>query len=109
MCECNDCMSITIVISSNYWYKFIFFIDAGRIGIAAQALGIAQASLDCAMDYAANRQAFGAPINKLQMIQQKIADMAMKLESSRLLTWRAARLKDSDKPYTKVYQRCLNK
>ncbi|XP_012232127.1 short-chain specific acyl-CoA dehydrogenase, mitochondrial [Linepithema humile] len=76
-------------------------LDAGRIGIAAQALGIAQASLDCAMDYASKRQAFGQSIIKLQTIQQKIADMALKLESSRLLTWRAAQLKDSGKPYTK--------
>ncbi|TGZ37994.1 short-chain specific acyl-CoA dehydrogenase, mitochondrial [Temnothorax longispinosus] len=76
-------------------------LDSGRIGIASQALGIAQASLDCAMDYATKRQAFGQPIVKLQAIQQKIADMALKLESSRLLTWRAAQLKDSGKPYTK--------
>ena len=76
-------------------------LDAGRIGIAAQALGIAQASLDCAVAYAANRQAFGSPIIKLHAIQQKIADMALRLESSRLLTWRAAVLKDSGKPYTK--------
>ncbi|KAG7200005.1 hypothetical protein KM043_014427 [Ampulex compressa] len=76
-------------------------LDSGRIGIASQALGIAQASLDCAMEYAAKREAFGAPIIKLQTIQQKIADMALKLESSRLLTWRAAHLKDNGKPYTK--------
>jgi len=65
-------------------------------------LGIAQASLDCAMDYAAKRQAFGKPIIKLQAIQQKIADMALKLESSRLLTWRAAKLKDAGESFTKV-------
>ena len=76
-------------------------LDAGRIGIAAQALGIAQASLDCAVEYAVKRQAFGNSIIKLQIIQQKIADMALKLESSRLLTWRAATLKDNNKPYTK--------
>ncbi|XP_012278223.1 short-chain specific acyl-CoA dehydrogenase, mitochondrial [Orussus abietinus] len=76
-------------------------LDAGRIGIASQALGIAQASLDCAMDYASKRIAFGAPIIKLQSIQNKIADMALKLEGSRLLTWRAAQLKDARKPFTK--------
>ncbi|EFN71538.1 Short-chain specific acyl-CoA dehydrogenase, mitochondrial [Camponotus floridanus] len=76
-------------------------LDSGRIGIAGQALGIAQASLDCAIDYAAKRQAFGQSIIKLQTIQQKIADMALRLESSRLLTWRAAQLKDNDKSYTK--------
>ncbi|CAK9825813.1 Short-chain specific acyl-CoA dehydrogenase, mitochondrial [Anthophora retusa] len=76
-------------------------LDAGRIGIAAQALGIAQASVDCAIEYAAKRQAFGSPIIKLHAIQQKIADMVLKLEGSRLLTWRAAVLKDNNKPYTK--------
>lgn len=76
-------------------------LDAGRIGIASQALGIAQASLDCAVEYASKRMAFGNPILKLQAIQQKIADMALRLESARLLTWRAAVLKDNEKPYTK--------
>ncbi|XP_071448455.1 short-chain specific acyl-CoA dehydrogenase, mitochondrial [Hetaerina americana] len=77
-------------------------LDAGRIGIASQALGIAQASLDCAIDYAAKRIAFGAPILKLQSIQQKLADMALRLESARLLTWRAAVLKDKKEPFTKA-------
>lgn len=118
----------------------------GRIGIAAQALGIAQAALDCAVNYAGNRRAFGAPLTKLQGIQVmrwrlweaggrelslplsfyllpypsseggatadgwpgaplqfKLADMALALESARLLTWRAAMLKDNKKPFTKVY------
>lgn len=76
-------------------------LDAGRIGIASQALGIAQASVDCAVEYASKRNAFGSPIIKLQAIQTKIADMALRLESARLLTWRAAVLKDSNKPFTK--------
>lgn len=76
-------------------------LDSGRIGIAAQALGIAQASLDLAVDYAAKREAFGAPLTKLQAIQFKLADMALQLESARLLTWRACVLKDSKKPFTK--------
>lgn len=76
-------------------------LDAGRIGIASQALGIAQASLDVAVEYATKRTAFGQPISKLQAIQQKLADMALRLESARLLTWRAAWLKDQHKPYTK--------
>ena len=65
-------------------------------------MGIAQASLDCAMEYASKRMAFGKAIIKLQAIQVKLADMATKLESSRLLTWRAAYLKDQREPYTKV-------
>uniref|UniRef100_A0A7M4EA32 Short-chain specific acyl-CoA dehydrogenase, mitochondrial n=1 Tax=Crocodylus porosus TaxID=8502 RepID=A0A7M4EA32_CROPO len=76
-------------------------LDTGRIGIASQALGIAQAALDCAVDYAEKRVAFGSPITKLQAIQFKLADMAVALESARLLTWRAAMLKDSGKPFTK--------
>ncbi|CAH4027878.1 short-chain specific acyl-CoA dehydrogenase, mitochondrial [Pieris brassicae] len=76
-------------------------LDAGRIGIASQALGIAQASLDVAVDYASKRIAFGKPIIKLQAIQNKIADIAVKLESARLLTWRAAWLKDNKQPFTK--------
>uniref|UniRef100_A0ABI7YVI9 short-chain acyl-CoA dehydrogenase n=1 Tax=Felis catus TaxID=9685 RepID=A0ABI7YVI9_FELCA len=76
-------------------------LDMGRIGIAAQALGISQAALDCAVNYAENRKAFGAPLTKLQSIQFKLADMALALESARLLTWRAAMLKDNKKPFTK--------
>ncbi|XP_015733452.1 short-chain specific acyl-CoA dehydrogenase, mitochondrial isoform X3 [Coturnix japonica] len=78
-------------------------LDAGRIGIASQALGIAQAALDCAVDYAEKRMAFGSPITKLQAIQFKLADMAVALESARLLTWRAAMLKDNGKPFTKLH------
>lgn len=76
-------------------------LDAGRIGIASQALGIAQAALDCAVEYASKRIAFGKPITKLQSIQNKIADMALQLESARLLTWRAAALQDEGRSFTK--------
>lgn len=76
-------------------------LDAGRIGIASQALGIAQASLEVAVDYSKKRIAFGKPISSLQAIQDKIAKMATRVESARLLTWRAAWLKDQHLPYTK--------
>lgn len=76
-------------------------LDAGRIGIASQALGIAQASLEVAVEYASKRLAFGKPLTKLQTIQNKLADMALQLEAARLLTWRAAWCKDQKKPYTK--------
>lgn len=76
-------------------------LDGGRIGIAAQALGIAQESFDTAVDYSNKRNSFGAAISKLQMIQSKIADMACKIECSRLLMYKAAALKDSGLPYTK--------
>ncbi|KAL8596894.1 hypothetical protein ACOMHN_065843 [Nucella lapillus] len=76
-------------------------LDAGRIGIAGQALGIAQASLECAIDYALKRQSFGMPIVKMQTIQSKLADMEMRTQGARLLTWHAAMLKDAGKPFTK--------
>lgn len=65
-------------------------LDAGRIGIAAQAVGIAQAAYDASLDYARERKAFGREIGTFQMIQQKLADMKVKLEAARLLTLRAA-------------------
>ena len=77
--------------------------------MAAIAVGIAQAALDCAVEYAEKRVAFGKPISKLQMIQSKIADMAARLESSRLLTWRAAVTCDEGKPFTKVLFRPMLK
>lgn len=76
-------------------------LDNGRIGIASQALGIGQAAIDCAMAYAQERKAFGAPIAKLQSIQNKLAQMEMKQEASRLLTRQAAYLKDNGMPFGK--------
>ena len=65
-------------------------LDAGRIGIAAQAVGIAEAAYEAALAYAREREAFGQRIGEFQMIQQKIADMKTRLEASRLLTFNAA-------------------
>ena len=76
-------------------------LDGGRIGIAAQGLGIAQASLECAISYAQQRKAFEKPIAKLQAIQFKLADMGMRIESARLLTHRAAVMKANGDNYTK--------
>jgi butyryl-CoA dehydrogenase len=70
-------------------------LDGGRIGIAAQALGIAQRALDLAVSYANERKQFGKPIATKQAIQWMIADMATKIEASRLLTWKAAVAKDA--------------
>jgi butyryl-CoA dehydrogenase len=69
-------------------------LDSGRIGVAAQAVGIAQAALDEALKYAQERQQFGRPIAEFQAIQFKLADMATKIDAARLLTYRAAYLKD---------------
>ncbi|MBM3273742.1 MAG: acyl-CoA dehydrogenase family protein [Candidatus Sericytochromatia bacterium] len=76
-------------------------LDGGRIGIAAQALGIAQASLDEAKKFAQQREAFGQPIARFQAIQWKIADMAVRINAARQLTYRAAIAKDSRQPHTK--------
>jgi len=76
-------------------------LDSGRIGIAAQALGIAKNAFDTAVEYSSKRQSFGQPISKLQMIQTKIADMALRIEMSELMMYKAAALKDAGKPFTK--------
>jgi alkylation response protein AidB-like acyl-CoA dehydrogenase len=75
-------------------------LDGGRIGIAAQATGIAQAALDLAVGYARERRAFGGPIARFGQIQQKLADMQTEVEAARALTWRAARLKQDGLPHT---------
>jgi alkylation response protein AidB-like acyl-CoA dehydrogenase len=75
-------------------------LDGGRIGIAAQAVGIAQAGLDLATSYAKERHAFGGPIGRFQAIQQKLADMQTEIEAARALVWRAARLKVAGRPHT---------
>jgi len=69
-------------------------LDGGRIGIAAQALGIAQASLDASVNYSKERKQFNKPISSFQAIQFKLADMSIAIESARLLTKKAAWLKD---------------
>jgi alkylation response protein AidB-like acyl-CoA dehydrogenase len=74
-------------------------LDGGRIGIAAQAVGIAQAALDTATAYAKERNAFGGPIARLGAIQQKLGDMQTEIEAARALTWRAARLKEAGRPH----------
>ncbi len=72
-------------------------LDAGRIGIAAQALGIAEAAYEASVAYARERQAFGQEIGHFQMIQQKLADMKCRIEASRLLIYQAALAKDAAK------------
>ena len=74
-------------------------LEGGRIGIAAQALGIAQACLDASTRYAKERKAFDHPIAELQAIQFKIADMATSVEAARMLVYRAAFMKDSGSPF----------
>jgi alkylation response protein AidB-like acyl-CoA dehydrogenase len=74
-------------------------LDGGRIGIAAQAVGIAQACLDASLKYAKERRQFGKPIGEFQAIQWKIANMATDIDAARYLVLRAARLRDEGKPH----------
>jgi alkylation response protein AidB-like acyl-CoA dehydrogenase len=78
-------------------------LDNGRIGIAALSVGIAQAALDESTKYAKDRTAFGKPIAEFQAIQFKLADMAVQTEAARLLTLRAAAMKDAGHKQTGIY------
>jgi len=77
-------------------------LDGGRIGIAAQALGIASGAFELATNYAKERKAFGKTIAALQATQFKLADMDMEIEAARLLCLKAAWLKDHDQPYVRA-------
>ena len=77
-------------------------LDGGRIGIAAQAVGIAQAAYDVALRYAQERHAFGHPIADFQAIQHKLANMSMEIDAARLLVYRAAWLKDNGREHTEA-------
>jgi len=83
-------------------FKLIMMtLDGGRIGIAAQALGIAQGAFEAALEYSKIREQFGEPISANQGIQWMLADMATRIDASRLLIYRAAWLKDNNMPYSK--------
>jgi butyryl-CoA dehydrogenase len=75
-------------------------LDGGRIGIAAQAIGIAQAAFEEALKYSQEREQFGQPLSDFQAIQFYLADMATEIDAARLLTWKAAWTKDRAKRYT---------
>ncbi|MBW1961409.1 MAG: acyl-CoA dehydrogenase family protein [Deltaproteobacteria bacterium] len=75
-------------------------LDAGRIGIAAQSVGIAQAALDESIQYAKQRHQFHVPLSKHQMIQSMVADMVTQTDAARLMVYRAAILRDQGKPFS---------
>jgi short-chain 2-methylacyl-CoA dehydrogenase len=79
--------------------QFLRVLDIGRIGVAAMGVGLAQGALDQALAYALERRAFGRPIAKFQIIQAKLADLATEIEAARLLTYKAAWLKDEGKDF----------
>ncbi|MDI3491770.1 acyl-CoA dehydrogenase [Thauera sp. WH-2] len=76
-------------------------LEAGRIGIAAQCLGMARAALEAAVKYAQERESFGKPIFEHQAVNFRLADMATQLEAARQLVWHAASLKDAGRPCLK--------
>jgi short-chain 2-methylacyl-CoA dehydrogenase len=80
--------------------QFLHILDIGRIGVAAMGVGLAQGALDQALAYAKERRAFGRPISKFQAIQGKLADLSAEIEAARLLTYKAAWLKDQGRNFT---------
>ena len=99
----EDCRIPSANLLGKEGYGFIDtlrILDRGRIGIAAFSLGIAQASLEASHRYATDRRQFGHAIADFQAIQFKIADMATKVDAARLLTWRAAALRDAGQEHT---------
>lgn len=98
----TDCKvpAVNRIGDEGFGFKFAMkTLDGGRIGIASQALGIAQAALEAALKYSKERKAFGQLIAEFQAIQFKLADMATRIDAARLLTIKAAALKDSGKSY----------
>jgi len=79
--------------------QFLEVLDIGRIGVAAMGVGLAQGAFDQALSYARERQAFGQPISRFQAIAGRLADMATEIEAARLLTYKAALLKDAKRPF----------
>jgi alkylation response protein AidB-like acyl-CoA dehydrogenase len=80
--------------------QFLQTLDGGRIGVAAMSVGLAQGALDEALAYAKERQAFGQSISRFQSIQAKLADMATEIEATRLLVYKAARMKDKGENFS---------
>ncbi len=76
------------------FHQFMETLDGGRISVSAMGVGLAQGALDLALAYAKERRAFGKPISKFQAIQAKLADLSTEIEAARLLTYKAAALKD---------------
>lgn len=89
-----------LIGEDGFGFKFAMkTLSGGRIGIAAQALGIAAGAYELAVAYSHEREAFGKPISKHQAIAFKLADMAVDIEASKMMVYRAAWLKDNGKPY----------
>ncbi len=82
--------------------QFLATLDDGRVAIAALAVGLIQACLEASVDYAGERKAFGAPIGRNQGVAFPIADLQVMADAARLLTYKAAALKDAGRPFTQA-------
>jgi alkylation response protein AidB-like acyl-CoA dehydrogenase len=82
------------------FHQFMQTLDGGRISVSAMGVGLAQGALDEALAYAKERRAFGQPISKFQTIQAKLADLSTEIEAARLLTYKAAKLKDEGRDFS---------
>ena len=91
--------SSAMLVTEGEGYKIALSnLEAGRIGIAAQSVGMARAALEAALRYAKERETFGKPIIQHQAVNFRLADMATQVDAARLMVWRAARLKDAGQP-----------
>jgi len=91
------------IAEDGFGFKFAMTtLNGGRIGIAAQALGIASGAFELSLKYSKERKTFGKPISEHQAIQFKLSDMATRIEAARMLVYKAARLKDEGKDYIKA-------
>lgn len=96
-----------LIGSEGHGFKIVMEgLNGGRIGVASQALGIAEGAFERSLAYAKERKAFGRPICELQAIQFKLADMATRIETSKLLTYRAAWLKEHKRSFTMESAMC---
>ena len=93
--DCRVPADALIGVEGQGFVNTLQVLDAGRIGIAAVGVGLAQGAYEAALKYAKERRQFGQPIASFQAIQWKLADMATRIEAARLLTYRAAWLKDT--------------
>lgn len=96
--DCRVPVSNVLGTRGRGFHQFLAILDDGRIAIAALALGLAQACLELAVDYAKNRRAFGRPIGANQGVAFQCADLQVMVDAARLLTYRAAALKDAGRP-----------
>src|SRR5205085_10688834 len=81
------------------FHQFLEILDGGRISVAAMGLGLAQGAYDLAFAHARERRQFGKPISAFQAVQFQLADMAVEIEAGRQLVYKAAWLKDQDRPF----------